>query len=85
MGKNKIVDRFLHLLNLPREYLQLHRWVCNDVHGLGREDHVRIVLIRTLLYVWLHRWVGIDVHGLGRDDHVRIVLECCLFKELHEN
>jgi hypothetical protein len=25
VGKNKIVDRFLHLLNLPREYLQLHR------------------------------------------------------------
>ena len=27
VGKNKIVDRFLHLLNLPREYLQLHRYV----------------------------------------------------------
>ncbi|KAI9519069.1 hypothetical protein NQZ68_032124 [Dissostichus eleginoides] len=28
VGKNKIVDRFLHLLNRPREYLQLHRsWV----------------------------------------------------------
>ena len=27
VGKNKIVDRFLHLLNLPREYLQLHRLV----------------------------------------------------------
>lgn len=26
VGKNKIVDRFLHLLNRPREYLQLHRW-----------------------------------------------------------
>ena len=25
VGKNKIVDRFLHLLNLPREYMQLHR------------------------------------------------------------
>ena len=25
VGKNKITDRFLHLLNLPREYLQLHR------------------------------------------------------------
>ncbi|XP_071340245.1 von Willebrand factor A domain-containing protein 8 [Trachinotus anak] len=25
VGKNKIVDRFLHLLNRPREYLQLHR------------------------------------------------------------
>nr|XP_039272426.1 von Willebrand factor A domain-containing protein 8-like isoform X1 [Styela clava] len=25
VGKNKIVDRFLHLLNKPREYLQLHR------------------------------------------------------------
>uniref|UniRef100_A0A8B9HQR7 von Willebrand factor A domain-containing protein 8 n=1 Tax=Astyanax mexicanus TaxID=7994 RepID=A0A8B9HQR7_ASTMX len=24
VGKNKIVDRFLHLLNRPREYLQLH-------------------------------------------------------------
>uniref|UniRef100_H2YJD5 VWFA domain-containing protein n=1 Tax=Ciona savignyi TaxID=51511 RepID=H2YJD5_CIOSA len=24
VGKNKIVDRFLHLLNKPREYLQLH-------------------------------------------------------------
>lgn len=25
VGKNKITDRFLHLLNLEREYLQLHR------------------------------------------------------------
>ncbi|XP_078415732.1 von Willebrand factor A domain-containing protein 8 isoform X1 [Cetorhinus maximus] len=25
VGKNKIVDHFLHLLNRPREYLQLHR------------------------------------------------------------
>uniref|UniRef100_A0A3Q3VYX4 von Willebrand factor A domain-containing protein 8 n=1 Tax=Mola mola TaxID=94237 RepID=A0A3Q3VYX4_MOLML len=25
VGKNKIVDRFLHLLRRPREYLQLHR------------------------------------------------------------
>uniref|UniRef100_A0ABM0MSB4 von Willebrand factor A domain-containing protein 8-like n=1 Tax=Saccoglossus kowalevskii TaxID=10224 RepID=A0ABM0MSB4_SACKO len=25
VGKNKIVDRFLHLLNRPRQYLQLHR------------------------------------------------------------
>ena len=27
VGKNKIVDRFLYLLNLLREYLQLHRCV----------------------------------------------------------
>ena len=26
VGKNKITDQFLHLLNLPREYLQLHRY-----------------------------------------------------------
>ncbi|KAH3874340.1 hypothetical protein DPMN_037582, partial [Dreissena polymorpha] len=25
VGKNKIVDRFLHVLNRPREYIQLHR------------------------------------------------------------
>ncbi|KAJ8349982.1 hypothetical protein SKAU_G00251120 [Synaphobranchus kaupii] len=25
VGKNKIADRFLHLMNRPREYLQLHR------------------------------------------------------------
>ncbi|XP_062588748.1 von Willebrand factor A domain-containing protein 8-like [Saccostrea cucullata] len=25
VGKNKIVDRFLHLMNRPREYIQLHR------------------------------------------------------------
>lgn len=25
VGKNKIVDKFLQLLNLPREYIQLHR------------------------------------------------------------
>uniref|UniRef100_A0A8C7Y264 von Willebrand factor A domain-containing protein 8 n=1 Tax=Oryzias sinensis TaxID=183150 RepID=A0A8C7Y264_9TELE len=25
VGKNKVVDRFLHLLNRPREYIQLHR------------------------------------------------------------
>jgi len=29
VGKNKIVDRFLHLLNVPREYLQLHRYIIN--------------------------------------------------------
>ena len=28
VGKNKIADRFLSLLNRPREYLQLHRSVC---------------------------------------------------------
>ena len=27
VGKNKIADRFLQLLNLPREYLQLHRYI----------------------------------------------------------
>ena len=27
VGKNKIADRFLHLLNRPREYIQLHRCV----------------------------------------------------------
>ena len=26
VGKNKIVDRFLHLMNRPREYIQLHRY-----------------------------------------------------------
>lgn len=26
VGKNKITDRFLHLLNRPRQYLQLHRF-----------------------------------------------------------
>uniref|UniRef100_A0A8C8HF33 AAA+ ATPase domain-containing protein n=1 Tax=Oncorhynchus tshawytscha TaxID=74940 RepID=A0A8C8HF33_ONCTS len=31
VGKNKIVDRFLHLLNRPREYLQLHRIVFESV------------------------------------------------------
>ena len=29
VGKNKIIDRFLYLLNRPREYIQLHRWVKN--------------------------------------------------------
>ena len=29
VGKNKIIDRFLHLLNRPREYIQLHRLVVN--------------------------------------------------------
>lgn len=27
VGKNKIADRFLNLLNCPREYIQLHRFV----------------------------------------------------------
>jgi len=27
VGKNKIIDRFLFLLNRPREYLQLHRFL----------------------------------------------------------
>ena len=26
VGKNKIADRFLYLLNRPREYIQLHRY-----------------------------------------------------------
>lgn len=26
VGKNKLVDRFLQLLNRPREYIQLHRY-----------------------------------------------------------
>lgn len=26
VGKNKLVDRFLQLLNMPREYIQLHRY-----------------------------------------------------------
>lgn len=26
VGKNKLVDRFLQLLNKPREYIQLHRY-----------------------------------------------------------
>ena len=25
VGKNKITDRFLHLINRPRHYMQLHR------------------------------------------------------------
>ena len=25
VGKNKLADRFLYLLNRPREYIQLHR------------------------------------------------------------
>ena len=27
VGKNKIADRFLQLLKMPREYIQLHRYV----------------------------------------------------------
>jgi len=26
VGKNKLVDRFLQLVNRPREYIQLHRY-----------------------------------------------------------
>lgn len=26
VGKNKIVDRFLQLINRPRQYMQLHRF-----------------------------------------------------------
>ena len=26
VGKNKLADRFLQLLKLPREYIQLHRY-----------------------------------------------------------
>lgn len=26
VGKNKLADRFLQLLNRPREYIQLHRY-----------------------------------------------------------
>ncbi|XP_050802815.1 von Willebrand factor A domain-containing protein 8 isoform X5 [Gopherus flavomarginatus] len=35
VGKNKIVDRFLHLLNRPREYLQLHRLPLPDHKFMG--------------------------------------------------
>lgn len=27
VGKNKVADRFLQLLNRPRQYIQLHRYV----------------------------------------------------------
>ena len=27
VGKNKLTDRFLHLINRPRQYMQLHRFV----------------------------------------------------------
>ncbi|EDV28824.1 uncharacterized protein TRIADDRAFT_52086 [Trichoplax adhaerens] len=39
VGKNKIVDRFLHLLNRPRQYIQLHR--DTTVQGLTLQPSVR--------------------------------------------
>lgn len=36
VGKNKIVDRFLFLLNRPREYLQLHRCQLLRMHAVRR-------------------------------------------------
>ena len=52
VGKNKIVDRFLHLLNRPREYIQLHRSAqltevavdsCLSDHVLTLVIHVHVV------------------------------------------
>uniref|UniRef100_A0A7M4DXF6 von Willebrand factor A domain-containing protein 8 n=1 Tax=Crocodylus porosus TaxID=8502 RepID=A0A7M4DXF6_CROPO len=43
VGKNKIVDRFLHLLNRPREYLQLHR--DTTVQSLTQQPSVKDGLI----------------------------------------
>lgn len=31
VGKNKLADRLLQLLNRPREYIQLHRSVFHEV------------------------------------------------------
>jgi len=31
VGKNKLADRLLQLLNRPREYIQLHRLAFNEV------------------------------------------------------
>jgi hypothetical protein len=31
VGKNKLADRLLQLLNRPREYIQLHRSVFDEV------------------------------------------------------
>ena len=53
VGKNKIVDRFLHLLNLPREYLQLHRFVvcvlcshCVQIYFLYRDSTVQTLTLQ---------------------------------------
>ncbi|XP_023604004.1 von Willebrand factor A domain-containing protein 8 isoform X2 [Myotis lucifugus] len=43
VGKNKIVDRFLHLLNRPREYIQLHRDI--TVQSLTLQPSVKDGLI----------------------------------------
>ena len=39
VGKNKIVDHLLHLLNMPREYIQLHR--DSSVQSLTQQPAVR--------------------------------------------
>ena len=41
VGKNKIVDRFLYLLNRPREYLQLHRLVRSFYANIYIEPHCK--------------------------------------------
>lgn len=35
VGKNKIVDRFLELLNRPREYIQLHRCLKQFIYKIS--------------------------------------------------
>ena len=37
VGKNKLADRFLELINRPREYLQLHRDSTVQVGVRGEE------------------------------------------------
>ena len=38
VGKNKVADRFLQLLNRPRQYIQLHRFAIAYCSLLTRHD-----------------------------------------------
>ena len=49
VGKNKLIDRLLNLLNKPREYIQLNRDTTVQV-GRGNFDTLAILVVLKFWY-----------------------------------
>jgi len=50
VGKNKLVDRFLQLVNRPREYIQLHRY-----------EFINLILL--FIYQQIYFFLGIQQYN----------------------
>ncbi len=46
VGKNKLADRLLQLLNMEREYIQLHRDTTVQVRQLSRRQQLNLLRTR---------------------------------------